>query len=137
MPKYTAVLTKKAQKQLDKLSDNIAEPILEAIAGLEENPRPQGYIKLKGRDGYRIRVGNYRIIYDIFDTELIIDIISHSDIEKIFMSKQKSRRNLVFLSTLLLLSFTLLINNLTHLICQGQHFVFFLNKSIRKLLLML
>ena len=76
MPKYTAVLTKKAQKQLDKLSDNIAEPILEAIADLEENPRPQGYIKLKGRDGYRIRVGNYRIIYDIFDTELIVDIIT-------------------------------------------------------------
>jgi mRNA interferase RelE/StbE len=76
MPKYTAVLTKKAQKQLDKLSDNIAEPILEAIAGLEENPRPQGYIKLKGRDGYRVRVGNYRIIYDIFDSELIVDIIT-------------------------------------------------------------
>lgn len=76
MPKYTAVLTKKAQKQLDKLSDNIAEPILEAIAGLEEDPRPQGFIKLKGRDGYRIRVGNYRIIYDIFDSELIVDIIT-------------------------------------------------------------
>jgi len=76
MPKYTAVLTKKAQKQLDKLSDNIAEPIIEAIAGLEENPRPQGYIKLKGRDGYRIRVGDYRVIYDIYDIELIVDIIT-------------------------------------------------------------
>jgi mRNA interferase RelE/StbE len=76
MPKYTAVLTKKAQKQLDKLSDNIAEPILEAIAGLEENPRPQGYIKLKGRDGYRIRVGDYRVIYDIYENELIVDIIT-------------------------------------------------------------
>lgn len=71
MPKYTAVLTKKAQKQLDRLSDNIAGPILEAIAGLEENPRPQGYIKLKGRDGFRVRAGNYRIIYDIYDKELI------------------------------------------------------------------
>ena len=76
MPNYTAVLSKKAQKQLDKLSDNIAEPILEAIAGLEENPRPAGYKKLKGRDGYRIRTGNYRIIYDIFDNELIVDIIT-------------------------------------------------------------
>ena len=76
MPKYTAVLSKKAQKQLDKLSDNIAEPIFEAIAGLEENPRPQGYIKLKGRDGYRVRVGNYRVIYDIFVSELIVDIIT-------------------------------------------------------------
>jgi mRNA interferase RelE/StbE len=43
---------------------------------LEENPRPAGYKKLKGRDGYRIRAGNYRIIYDIFDKELIVDIIT-------------------------------------------------------------
>jgi len=76
MPNYTAVLSKKAQKQLDKLSDNIAEPILDAIAGLEENPRPAGYKKLKGRDGYRIRTGSYHIIYDIFDNELIVDIIT-------------------------------------------------------------
>ena len=64
------------QKQLDKLSDNIAEPILEAIGDLEINPRPQGYKKLKGRNGFRVRVGNYRIIYDIFDHELIVDIIA-------------------------------------------------------------
>lgn len=76
MPDYTAVLSKRAQKQLDKLSDRIAEPIIDAIAGLEENPRPVGYKKLRGRDGYRIRAGNYRIIYDIFDTELIVDIIT-------------------------------------------------------------
>jgi len=76
MPSYTAVLSKKAQKQLDKLSDNIAEPILEAIADLEENPRPHGYKKLRGRDGFRVRVGNYRIIYDILDTKLIVDIIT-------------------------------------------------------------
>ena len=76
MPNYTAILSKKAQKQLDKIPDNIAEPILVAIAGLEENPRPVGYKKLKGREGYRIRTGNYRIIYDIFDNELIIDVIT-------------------------------------------------------------
>ena len=76
MPNYTVVLSKKAQKQLDKLSDNIAKPIFDAIAGLEENPRPSGYKKLKERDSYRIRVGNYRIIYDIYDTELVVDIIT-------------------------------------------------------------
>ena len=76
MHDYTVVLSKKAQKQLNKLSDKIAEPILDAIAGLEESPRPVGYKKLKGRDGYRVRVGSYRIIYDIFDSELIVDIIT-------------------------------------------------------------
>ena len=76
MPRHTAVLSKSAQQQWDKLSDNIAEPIIVAIAGLEENPRPAGYKKLKARDGYRIRTGNYRIIYDILDKELIVDIIA-------------------------------------------------------------
>jgi len=49
MPDYAVVLSKKAQKQLDKLSDKIAKHILGAIGSLEENPRPQGYKKLKGR----------------------------------------------------------------------------------------
>ena len=64
-----------AEKQLDKLSDHIAAPIIVAITNLEENPRPIGYKKLKGRDGCRIRVGNYRIIYEDFDEIFIIDII--------------------------------------------------------------
>ena len=45
MANYTVVLSNKAQKQLDKLSDNIAEPIFDALAGLEKDPRPQGYKK--------------------------------------------------------------------------------------------
>ena len=76
MPEYRIVLSKRAQKQLDKLSDNIAEPIIAAIGGLQQTPRPIGYKKLKGRDAYRIRTGNYRIIYEIYDKELIVDIIT-------------------------------------------------------------
>jgi len=76
MPDYTVFLSKKAQKQLNKFSDKTAEPIINVIAGLEENPRPFGYIKLKGRDGYRIKSSNYRIIYDIFDDILVVDVIA-------------------------------------------------------------
>ncbi len=76
MPEYIVVLSKSAQKQLDKLSDKIAEPILDAISELKDNPRPQGYKKLRSRAGYRIRVGHYRILYDIFDKELIVDVIA-------------------------------------------------------------
>jgi mRNA interferase RelE/StbE len=75
MPNYTVLLTKKAEKQLDKLPDNIAEPIIEAINELSENSRPIGYKNLKKRDGYRIRIGDYRVIYEVFDDELIIDVI--------------------------------------------------------------
>ena len=76
MLKYKVVLTKKAQKQLDKLSNKIVKPILVAIADLQCNPRSLGYKKLIGRDGYKIWTGDYRIIYDIIDDELIIDIIA-------------------------------------------------------------
>jgi mRNA interferase RelE/StbE len=76
MPDYKITITKTAQKQLDKLSDKIAEPIIDAIQNLAQNPLPQGCKKLKGRDAYRIRRGNYRIIYDIYDNILTIDIVA-------------------------------------------------------------
>ena len=47
--------------------------------GLADNPRPYGYIKLKNRQGYRISVGNYRIIYDIYDNILTVDVIGVGD----------------------------------------------------------
>jgi mRNA interferase RelE/StbE len=76
MVRYTVILSKKVEKQLDKLSDEYAFPILESISKLAEDPRPTGCKKLKGRLGYRVRVGNYRIIYEILDKELIVDVIT-------------------------------------------------------------
>ena len=76
MADYTVVLTRKAEKQLNKLADSTAETILDTITELAANPRPPGYIKLKGRDGYRVRAGNYRIIYEVFDSELRIEIVT-------------------------------------------------------------
>jgi len=75
MSKYTVVLSKKAVKQLDRLPENISDGIIEKILSLEENPRPFGYKKLRGREGYRIRHGNYRVIYDIYEEIHIVDII--------------------------------------------------------------
>lgn len=75
MSEYAVSLSKKAAKQLDKLSDKIAEPLFLAIGNLARDSRPSG-CKLKGREGYRIRVGDYRIIYEIFDRVLLIDVIN-------------------------------------------------------------
>jgi len=61
---------------LSKISDPYYSNIKEAIKKLTENPRPRGCKKLKGRSGYRIRVGVYRIIYEVFDNELIVDVIT-------------------------------------------------------------
>ncbi len=73
---YQIQIRKSAQKQLDKLSDDVAENLLDAIEALAVNPRPSGCKKLKGRGGYRIRKGDYRIIYDIYDDVLIVDVIA-------------------------------------------------------------
>lgn len=72
---YTIVFSKQAAKQLEKIQEPYYSSIKEAIIDLSENPRPHGHIKLKGRDGYRIRVGVYRIIYEIVDDVLMIEIL--------------------------------------------------------------
>ena len=75
MTKYKVVITKSAQRQLDKLPDSVATHLEEKMLELEDNPRPQGCIKLKDREGYRIRVGDYRIIYGVEDKILIVTIL--------------------------------------------------------------
>ncbi|HEY9125250.1 MAG TPA: type II toxin-antitoxin system mRNA interferase toxin, RelE/StbE family [Bacteroidales bacterium] len=47
-----------------------------AISNLGNNPRPFGYKKLKGEDAYRIRIGDYRIIYEIDDTIIVVTVVS-------------------------------------------------------------
>lgn len=76
MSEYNLVISKTAQKQLDKLADNIADLLIEAIQNLAYDPRPHGCKKLKGRDGYRIRKGDYRIIYDVHDNILTVEVIA-------------------------------------------------------------
>ena len=76
MAKYTLTITKSAQKELDKLPDSIAENLFEAMLSLADDPRPPGCKKLKGYDVYRIRRGNYRIIYEIRDHVLIVEVIA-------------------------------------------------------------
>ena len=72
---YSISLKKRAIKALQDIDEPYYSNIKEAIYNLADNPRPHGYIKLKGRQGYRIRVADYRIIYDIFDKILEIDVV--------------------------------------------------------------
>jgi mRNA interferase RelE/StbE len=76
MPVYSVSLSRTAARQLDRLPLRTAETLLEAIQSLAENPRPQGVKKLKGREGFRIRRGDYRIIYDIHDRQLVIEVVA-------------------------------------------------------------
>ena len=73
---YALEFSRQAFKELEKINEPDYSHIKQSIYKLSENPRPDGYKKLKGREGYRIRVGNYRVLYDIFDQKLIIEIIA-------------------------------------------------------------
>lgn len=74
--KYEILIERYAQKQIKKLDKEIIPVIKNAILGLSENPRPPGYRKLKGEDAYRIRKGDYRIIYEIYDDIILIIVVS-------------------------------------------------------------
>jgi mRNA interferase RelE/StbE len=80
---YSINIKKRAAKTLAKLSDRDYQKIRDAIRELGENPRPSGCLKLTGRAGWRIRMGVYRVIYEISDrsqTITILDIGHRRDI---------------------------------------------------------
>lgn len=72
---YTVYLRKSAQKALAKIAPPFQERIIKAIRNLAKTPRPTGVKKLSGRDAQRIRVGDYRIIYEIDDARILIEVV--------------------------------------------------------------
>ena len=60
---------RRAQEELAALPNEAYQRVKAAIFKLAENPRPGGCRKLSGRDGWRIRIGNYRVIYELNDAE--------------------------------------------------------------------
>jgi len=78
---YTLRSAPSAQRDIATLKQRAPkddfERLNKAIRGLAEEPRPQGVMKIKGYDGgYRIRVGNYRVVYRIYDDANKV-VISH------------------------------------------------------------
>jgi mRNA interferase RelE/StbE len=73
---YKIVISKQALKDLIRLPLKVNLQISKAIEALASNPRPQGCKKLKGEQEYvwRIRVGNYRVLYNIDDRIEIVDV---------------------------------------------------------------
>lgn len=73
---YTVVIAKSVQKQIDDLPSDMKERIVDKIQNLANEPRPDGVIKLKGSDNeYRIRVGDYRVRYEIDDENQLVQLL--------------------------------------------------------------
>jgi mRNA interferase RelE/StbE len=72
---YQILLAKSASRELERLPAKIQERIIEALESLQSNPRPKGCKKLVGSASlWRIRSGDYRIIYEINDDKRIVDV---------------------------------------------------------------
>lgn len=73
---YRVEFTTAAARQVKKLPHPARDRVLEAIEALADDPRPHGARKLVGeRTAWRIRVGNYRVIYDVLDAQLIVTVV--------------------------------------------------------------
>ncbi len=72
---YRLGILPRAQRGLAKLPSPWYERARDAIRALASDPRPAGCIKLTGRDGWRIRVGDYRVIYEIHDADAVVNVL--------------------------------------------------------------
>jgi mRNA interferase RelE/StbE len=75
MAVYSIFLKDSVRKDLDSIPNIHLKRILERIGSLAENPRPVGCEKLSGQEKYRVRQGDYRIIYSIQDTQLTVWVV--------------------------------------------------------------
>lgn len=75
MANYDVSLTSSAEKELKKLSGQLTARIVPRLENLAFNPRPSGCKKLVGGDDeWRIRVGDYRVVYTIDDARLLVEV---------------------------------------------------------------
>lgn len=72
---YQITFDRRAEKALESLPPSERKRIQKAVDGLALDPRPRGAIKMSGESSWRVRVGDYRIIYDIQDQQLIVLVI--------------------------------------------------------------
>jgi mRNA interferase RelE/StbE len=82
---HRVLISELAEKEIKKIPKPFYEKIRQAILALGSNPRPNGCKKLKGREGYRIRVADYRVVYDVNDkivTVYILTVMNRKDVYK-------------------------------------------------------
>ena len=73
---YRVELAPAAQRDLRRLPPHIQERLAAPIQALADNPRPSGVRKIQGEDrGWRIRVGQYRVVYDVHDDRSIVVVL--------------------------------------------------------------
>ena len=85
MAKYSLIIKKSARKELESIATKAdRQRVVKRIQALADDPRPRGSRKLSGFERYRIRQGNYRVLYSIRDTELVLYVIKIGDRKDVY-----------------------------------------------------
>lgn len=84
MASYKVLIKPSAVKELEAIPKKDRQRITIKIQTLADNPRPSGCQKLSGQERYRLRQGNYRIVYEIQDKELIVFVVKIGDRKDIY-----------------------------------------------------
>jgi mRNA interferase RelE/StbE len=88
--RYHVEISRPAAKQFEALPRREQERIMPELLGLADDPRPRGAQKLKGVDDqYRIRVGDYRVLYAIADDRLIVLVLRIGHRRDVYREKKK------------------------------------------------
>ncbi len=73
---YTVLIKRLAEKEMDRLPARTFDRVAQGILKLERDPRPKGSRKLRGVQDYRLRVGEYRILYSIDDDQRVVEVVA-------------------------------------------------------------
>ena len=73
---YVVTLKQSAERELDRLPSSLHDRIVERLLALKQDPRPRGARNLRGRRGYRIRIGDYRVLYTVEDRGRVVEVFS-------------------------------------------------------------
>jgi len=84
MAQYRVIIRKSVVKDMRGIPMKDARRIIAALKSLADNPRPPGTKKLSGQERYRLRQGNYRILYEIVDDRLIVCVVRVGDRRDIY-----------------------------------------------------
>ena len=74
--RYEVRILQVAEREMDKLPSTVHSRISRRLLSLEDNPRPRGTKKLSGRDEYRLRIGDYRVLYTVDDRERTVTVFA-------------------------------------------------------------
>lgn len=75
MAAYSVLVTRSAEKEIERLPVDIRRLVVRRILALADDPRPHGSQKLTGEEKYRIRQGDYRVVYTIEDAAVTVTVV--------------------------------------------------------------